>query len=223
MLTSKGRSRLQRSRLAGGAAEGAPRPDALTVAIRLKAFPTLANGIRQAPLPTSMLPVIRIAGGCETSLAAARQTTGLAGAELVEACRLLLMLLLSAAGTDPRRLLCVEPSMPAERGHEHMVWLLKWLHPDRSDTPGQAALAAKVLAAWREVRGSEPAAVETVSTPPDSGADSSRPVRSRWRAIPVAVQQARADETERWRRLRSDVEEQLRLLRAKEALEGDAE
>lgn len=187
--------------------------DGLALALRLRSFPTLANSIRQARLPSDLIVVIRIAGGCGESQARASDATGLAESVVAEACQLLLAILMAGAGSDNYRILCADRHTPHALVHEHMVWLMKWLHPDRNGSASHAALASRVTEAWRSVRSDDSPEPVGAGSGPTLIEPEVRPPASRWRAVPVGIQRARAAEADRLRRLRRDVERELGALR----------
>lgn len=188
--------------------------DALTMALRLQSFPTLANQIRRAELPVGMIVVIRIAGGCGETRAAAVELTGLSEALIAEAAMLFLSLLLSGPTTDPYRILCARPHTPMVVLRDHMVWLLKWLHPDRHGSERNAPLAGRVIEAWHTLKSASANELEADPALESGSEISPRARRSNWRAVPISLRRAQLEEAAKLERLRRSVEDELSFLRA---------
>jgi len=126
---------------------------ALPIALDLAAAPALAAGARTQPLPDGVIDVIRIAAGCEDTLAEAARATDCDPAFIKAAAEFYIKQILLHSGSDSRRILGVSPKAGREEMRNHMRWLMLWLHPDHAKSDWQAAFAQRVIAAWRDVGG----------------------------------------------------------------------
>lgn len=126
---------------------------AITAALDLARSPTLAAVMRNQPIPSDLLDVIRVAAGSE-------ETLGRLASEMrVDACRLrsasetYLQKVLFFPNAGRHRTLGVEPSATRETARENFKWLLMWLHPDRGGMDWHQAFAARVIEAWNALEG----------------------------------------------------------------------
>jgi hypothetical protein len=125
---------------------------ALQHALDLAATPGLARPMRRQPPPRDVLTVIKIAAGCQETLAAATAATGKRPEALTEASVLYLQQILFAREAGAYRILGVSSDAPQELIGQHMRWLMKWLHPDRAPNEWESAFAERVAGAWDQVK-----------------------------------------------------------------------
>ena len=129
------------------------RGDALDWALALARAPGERHALRQRPLPDGMETVLQIAGGHHaTNIAEAAAHAGMAPAEVVEAARFYLREMLFFPEADPYRVLGLAADASDEQIKHHHRLLQQWLHPDRPTSDWDAAFAARVNAAWSQLR-----------------------------------------------------------------------
>lgn len=129
------------------------RGDALEWALALAEAPGERHALRRRPLPEGMELLLQVAGGHEGPvLEAAMQRTGRAAAELVEAARFYLREVLFFPEADAYRVLGLAVGAGDEQVKHHHRLLQLWLHPDRPASDWDAAFAARVNAAWSQLR-----------------------------------------------------------------------
>jgi hypothetical protein len=125
------------------------------MAMSLVEKPALAGVMREQPLPSDVLDVIRIAAGSDDTLQSAAKITGKDPAAVQEAVFLYLQQMLFAPGADHYRVLGANMGAPQKKLRQHMIWLMKWLHPDRSLNDWESAFADRVLGAWDALKSPE--------------------------------------------------------------------
>jgi len=128
---------------------------ALYHALDLANMPVLARVMREQPLPPKVLDVIKVAAGCEETLGRAQDMTGQNPDVIIEATQLYLREVLFAPGADYYRMLGVSQSAPRKEIRENMLWLMKWLHPDRETSRWQSVFAQRVTVAWDGLKSPE--------------------------------------------------------------------
>jgi len=129
------------------------RGDALDWALALARAPSERHALRQQPLPDGMETLLQIAGGSHaTVIAEAAAHAGMPPAEVVEAARFYLREMLLFPDADPYRVLGLSADASDEQIKHHHRLLQQWLHPDRPTSDWDAAFAARVNAAWSQLR-----------------------------------------------------------------------
>jgi len=129
------------------------RGDALDWALALARAPGERHALRQRPLPDGMETVLQVAGGCHAAaIDDAAAHTGMAPAAVVEAARFYLREMLFFPDADPYRVLGLAADASDEQIKHHHRLLQQWLHPDRPTSDWDAAFAARVNAAWSQLR-----------------------------------------------------------------------
>lgn len=113
---------------------------ALDWALALLRAPTERYRLRQRPLPDGVteLLVIAVGAGSDESAKAA--------------ARFYAREILFHAQADAYRTLGVALDAPAEQIRQHFRLLQAWLHPDRQDSGDDSVFAARVNAAWNQLR-----------------------------------------------------------------------
>jgi hypothetical protein len=124
-------------------------------ALELAETPALVGMLRRQKLPDDILLLIKIAAGNEDVLAEAAARTGRSRASLREASVLYLQQILFQPDADPYRILGASASTPQDQLHQHMRWLMKWLHPDRDRNDWESAFADRVSGAWEALKTAE--------------------------------------------------------------------
>lgn len=129
------------------------RGDALEWALALAAAPAERLALRQRPLPDGIAALLQVAGGgATTALADAVARTGRSPEVLVEAARFYAREVLFHPDADAYRLLGVRRDADADTIKGHHRLLQQWLHPDRQTPGDDAVFAARVNAAWDQLR-----------------------------------------------------------------------
>jgi hypothetical protein len=187
------------------------RGDALDWALALARAPGERFALRQQPLPAGMEAVLQIAGGNHAdALEAAAAHAGMTPAEVVEVARFYVREMLFFPDADPYRVLGLAADASDEQVKHHHRLLQQWLHPDRPTSDWDAAFAARVNAAWsqlrtpakREAYAATVAAAPAPTVPPadtDSVPSWSPPARIHAHAPDAGYAQPALDEG-RWRR-----------------------
>lgn len=129
------------------------RGDALDWAVALARAPGERHALRQRPLPDGMDTVLQVAGGSHAAaIDEAAAHAGMAPAEVVEAARFYLREMLFFPDADAYRVLGLAADASDEQVKHHHRLLQQWLHPDRPTSDWDAAFAARVNAAWSQLR-----------------------------------------------------------------------
>lgn len=129
------------------------RPRALLQALELARVPAFAQDVRLLPLPDDIVVVIRIAGGCEITCAAAEKQVNEPRAVIREAAAFYLKTALFSPEADSYRILGGSPAASREELRENFYWLMKWVHPDTCEG-WDSVFAGRVLDAWSDVKDS---------------------------------------------------------------------
>jgi hypothetical protein len=138
---------------------------ALFAALGLASMPGFAQRAGRQPLPEGILELLEIAAGCDETLREAVALSGRDAQAVRAAAEFYLRHALFFEGADSFRLLGVTAGETnREEMRLHMRWLMIWLHPDHGPDPERAALAGRVLEAWRGHASERPSV-------PASGAD----------------------------------------------------
>lgn len=127
--------------------------DALEWALALAKAPSERLLLRQRALPEGIERVLQIAAGHSDSLleeAAAR--TGESRASVLDAVRFYLREVLFHPEADAYRVLGLSRNADPAQIKLHHRLLQHWLHPDRQTSEWDAAFAARVNAAWHQLR-----------------------------------------------------------------------
>jgi hypothetical protein len=178
---------------------------ALGLAFDLLRNPTLAKGMRQAPLPHDVLRLLKIAGGSEEARRVAAEEAGRRTPDVEMAAVFYIEQVLLYPGADCYRILGASPATPPDVIRAHRNWMLRWIHPDHNGNEWERALAYRVIGAWDEIRrggGAEEALSSrnlTVARPvPHRNHHRARPRQSArfraappWIPLPVAARRGR--------------------------------
>lgn len=132
--------------------EGA-KGSALEWALALLQAPGERHLLRQRPLPDGMEALLGIAAGVmPDALARAAAAFGESQARLREAAQFYVREVLFFPQADAYRVLGVRPEASFEQIKTHHRLLQSWLHPDRPHSEEDAVFAARVNAAWNQLR-----------------------------------------------------------------------
>ena len=130
--------------------------------------------------------LLRIASGAPEPLAAAAAGFGEPAPRVLDAARFYLQQALFFPGADAYRLLAASPGSDAGTLREHHRLLQAWLHPDRGGEEWGTRYAARVNAAWSQLRDQtrrEAYASHSTGAPAMATAGQGRRAVA-WRAVP---------------------------------------
>lgn len=131
----------------GGANGGA-----LDWALALLQAPAGRHALRKQPLPEGMARLLGVAADVAADMQDAVQAYGMPPARLREAARFYVREVLFHAQSDAYRTLGVAPDADAAQLKAHHRLLQRWLHPDRGQSEDDVVFAARVNAAWEQIR-----------------------------------------------------------------------
>ncbi len=131
----------------GGANGGA-----LDWALALLQAPAGRHALRKQPLPEGMARLLGVAADVAADMQDAVQTYGMPPARLREAARFYVREVLFHAQSDAYRTLGLAPDADAAQLKAHHRLLQRWLHPDRGQSEDDVVFAARVNAAWEQIR-----------------------------------------------------------------------
>ena len=127
--------------------------DALEWALALMGAPAQRHALRQQPLPAGMERLLGIAGGAlPHDLAEAACSFGQPEAHILEAARFYAREVLFFPQADAYRTLGVDADATRAQIKAHHRLLQHWLHPDRLQGEDDEIFAARVNAAWSQLR-----------------------------------------------------------------------
>ena len=176
------------------------RVEALEWALALSRAPAERIALRQRPLPGGVLELLQIAAGSDAgSLEQLAATSGEETAHIQEAARFYIREVLFYQGADAYRVLGVPHDASTETLRAHHRLLQRWLHPDRQTSDWDAIFAARVNAAWSQLRSDDRRAAYDLEHPPRTFSN----VRSPSSPLPWQVSDASVPasaDPARWRR-----------------------
>ena len=127
------------------------RNPALDDAVALSRSPRLSQPMAGRPLPPGVDLVLRVLARDRRAVSDAQLQTRLRTDALTTVAELYVLAILFDRGAPPHRVLGVERGADRARARRHMGYLLMWLHPDRHADAWRAALARRVIDAWRRI------------------------------------------------------------------------
>ena len=135
---------------------GGANGDALEWALALMGTPAQRHALRQQPLPAGIERLLGIAGGSlPDDLASVARRFGQPEAHVREAARFYAREVLFFPQADAYRVLGVEADATPAQIKVHHRLLQHWLHPDRLQGEDDEIFAARVNAAWSQLRSVE--------------------------------------------------------------------
>lgn len=143
---------------------------ALTAAVDLLRIPSQVRTMRSAPLPRGVLLLLRLAAEDAEAESEAEIMSKRAPDAHRDAAIFFIEQILLAENSDAFRTLGLDKSATNAEMRRHMVYLLKWLHPDRNADSHKARLARRVLLAWNELKATKRMKVGD-TRPDDRGKD----------------------------------------------------
>ncbi len=128
---------------------------ALDASVALARAPGLAAAMRSQALPAGVSLLLRFLAGERQAIQEACEATGLSEEPLRQSIELFVLQVMLFRGASARRILGVVDATGRPEIRSNMRCLMLWLHPDRNSGDWQAAFAARVISAWRDVNASE--------------------------------------------------------------------
>lgn len=128
---------------------------ALQAAIDLVHAPSQAGQARLGALPNGMQILLRIAAGDDDAIQMAARTTGRPPDVLRHAAAFFIEQILLASDTDSYRVLGATADASAAELRRNMALLLRWLHPDHTQSGGRSVFATRVTQAWDDLKTQE--------------------------------------------------------------------
>jgi hypothetical protein len=125
---------------------------AVETAFMLLHQPALMRRITKNDIPADVLILLKVSGGAADLAEDLSLQHNMEPADVVTAARLYLQCILTNAGSNDRRMLCLPEAAGAEEIREHKKWLLKWLHPDRNHDSWESALFLQVNDAFNRLQ-----------------------------------------------------------------------
>lgn len=121
-------------------------------AVRAFVSPNSVRNLAAGPLPSHVFKVIKLAARSDEALEEWSVELNLPKERLVDIARFFLEQVLMTRDATHYRVLGVEPFASSARIRAHYRWLMKWLHPDKTNAGWHAVLAERVNRAYAELR-----------------------------------------------------------------------
>lgn len=128
---------------------------ALKLAIDLFQCPTRAPSLREAPLPSGVLDVVRVAAGDNAAISQAVELTGRSRQVVREAAGFFVEQVMLYPGADSYRVLGAKPDASHRELRRNMAVLLRWLHPDTDAQGERIVFSSRVTEAWDNLKTAE--------------------------------------------------------------------
>jgi hypothetical protein len=143
---------------------------ALRLALDLLHVPWRVRLIREQPLPAGVPLLLRVASGDAESERTAAEATGRPPDVVRQAATFFIEQILLAPGADSYRVLGATPAAGNGELRQNMALLMRWLHPDIADKGDQSVFAARISAAWNDLKTPDRRAAYDSSRSPPPGA-----------------------------------------------------
>ena len=125
---------------------------ALKLALELLHVPWRVRLVRERPLPEGVPLLLRVAAGDAASEEAAAKAAGRPPEVVRQAATFFIEQILLAPGADSYRVLGAGPTATTAELRANMALLMKWLHPDAAHEGEQSVFAARIAAAWNNLK-----------------------------------------------------------------------
>jgi hypothetical protein len=140
---------------------------ALRLALDLHYVPWRVRIVRAQPFPEGLPELLRVAAGDPETVSAAAQATGRPAEVVREAAGFFIEQILLPPDADSYRVLGASPAAAASDLRQNMALLMKWLHPDIARQGDPSIYAARIAAAWNDLKTPERrAAYDSRCNPP---------------------------------------------------------
>ena len=125
------------------------------MAVDLVRSPSSVKRLRDAPLPSDVEILLRVAAGDEAALSEAANATACSQKSVREAAIFYIEQILLHPDADYYRVLGAHPDASAAELRRNMALLLRWLHPDHQSGAERSVFASRVTRAWGELKTEE--------------------------------------------------------------------
>jgi hypothetical protein len=125
---------------------------ALKLALELLYVPWRVRLVRERPLPEGVPLLLRIAAGDMESAEAAAKAAGRPAEVVRQAATFFIEQILLYPEADSYRVLGAGPTATNGELRTNMALLMKWLHPDAAHDGEQSVFAARIAAAWNNLK-----------------------------------------------------------------------
>jgi hypothetical protein len=140
---------------------------ALRLALDLLHVPWRVRVVRTEPLPDGVTRLLRVAAGDPETLGAGTKATGRPPEVIREAASFFIEQILLSPDADSYRVLGASPAAAGGDLRQNMALLMKWLHPDIARQGDPSIYAARIAAAWNNLKTPERrAAYDSERNPP---------------------------------------------------------
>lgn len=125
---------------------------ALRNALDLFLMPSRIRQVQREPLPEGVCELLQIAAGDQSILRAAAERSDRDPSVVRNAAIFFIEQVQLAKDSDSYRILGADQDATMHELRRNAALLLKWLHPDAQAADARAALAARVTAAWNDLK-----------------------------------------------------------------------
>jgi hypothetical protein len=125
------------------------------MAVDLVRSPSSVKRLRDAPLPSDVEILLRVAAGDEAALSEAANATACSQKSVRDAAIFYIEQILLHPDADYYRVLGAHPDASAAELRRNMALLLRWLHPDHRSGAERSVFASRVTRAWGELKTEE--------------------------------------------------------------------
>ena len=125
---------------------------ALNLALELLYVPWRVRLVRERPLPEGVPLLLRVAAGDAASEEAAAKTAGRPPEVVRQAAAFFIEQILLSPDADSYRALGAGPTATTAELRANMALLMKWLHPDAAHDGERSVFAARIAAAWNNLK-----------------------------------------------------------------------
>jgi hypothetical protein len=143
---------------------------ALKLALELLYVPWRVRLVREQPLPEGVPLLLRVAAGDAAGEEAAVKAAGRPPEVVRQAAAFFIEQILLAPDADSYRVLGAGPAATNAELRTNMALLMRWLHPDAARQGERSVFAARIAAAWNDLKSPERrAAYDSERKPPIPG------------------------------------------------------
>jgi hypothetical protein len=125
---------------------------ALKLALGLLHVPWRVRLVRTQPLPEGVPLLLRVAAGDDASEEAAAAATGRPREVVKQAATFFIEQVLLSPDADSYRMLGASPAASSSELRQNMALLMRWLHPDIAHKGDPSVFAARIAAAWNDLK-----------------------------------------------------------------------
>ena len=129
-----------------------PTPSALRLALDLFCLPTQVRTLRDSPLPSDLLILLKIAAGEEEAIKQAVAASTQPPERIREAAAFFIEQILLFPGANSYRVLGATSDATTTELRRNMALLLRWLHPDVDRDNVRSIFTTRVTRAWNDLK-----------------------------------------------------------------------